>query len=163
MARADRTMNTEKPEMPFYDALTGLHNRSGFMLLAGHEHRVQQRNGLPAALFRIDVEGLDRISDEHGRDESDAVLVAIGDLLRMTFRDADIAAHMGSGRFAVLAIGCEAIEALRRRLHAHVAEYSELFPRPYALAVNIHATPLAGDPAQPVETLLAQQRSAETH
>jgi len=32
-------------------------------------------------LFRIDVEGLERINSEHGGDETDAVLVAIGDLL----------------------------------------------------------------------------------
>jgi diguanylate cyclase (GGDEF)-like protein len=150
----------EVPELqPFLDGLTGLHSRPGFLLLADQQHRVQQRSGIPAVLFRIDVEGLERISDEHGHDETDAVLVAVGDLLRMTFRDADIAAHIGEGQFAVLALDCEAVDVLRQRLRTHVAEYTDLFPRPYALTVNVQVQPLANAPFVPVDALLARRKS----
>jgi len=40
----------------------------------------------------------------------------------MTFRDADIAAHIGQGHFAVLALDCEAVELVRRACALHVAE-----------------------------------------
>jgi diguanylate cyclase (GGDEF)-like protein len=146
---------------PFVDTLTGLHNRRGFLLLAEHQHRAQQRTGVPAALFRIDVDGLDQIGSEHGRDETDAVLVAIGDLLRLTFRDADIAARVGHDQFAVLAVDCDGVEGLQHRLHSHVAEYTELFPRPYALSVNVHVTTLGGGGV--VEALLPRRRGAESH
>lgn len=143
---------------PFIDGLTGLLNRRGFLLLADQQHREVQRGCGPTVLFRIDVDGLRDIGDEHGHDEAEAVMVAVSELLRLTFRHADIAAHIGDGHFAVLALDCDAIDVLRRRLQTHVSDYTGLFPRPYELSVSVQVTPLDGDPAQPVEALLARRQ-----
>lgn len=82
------------------DDLTKLADRSLF------EEEVQfaisNGGGTPWCLMLIELDDLDRVNAEYGRDAGDAVLVAIAERLRQTVRPKDLVARLGGGRFAIL-------------------------------------------------------------
>jgi diguanylate cyclase (GGDEF)-like protein/PAS domain S-box-containing protein len=121
------------------DALTGLRNRRGFLLLAVPLLALTQRTGTGATLLYFDVNGLKVINDTYGHAAGDTALMTVADLLRETFRDSDVVGRVGGDEFCVLAAegsgGKDVLEALgrfERVLERHNAEAD----RPYPLSVT---------------------------
>lgn len=89
--------------MAFTDRITGLPNR------AGCEQRIEQALAEGAtrcrSLLLVELDGLDAVREDAGRDVVTAVLVEIGRRLRSTVRGTDVVARIGGGAFAVLAEG----------------------------------------------------------
>jgi diguanylate cyclase (GGDEF)-like protein len=54
------------------------------------------------ALLFLDLDGFKNINDELGHDAGDKVLVETANILKSTFREADIIARVGGDEFAVL-------------------------------------------------------------
>jgi diguanylate cyclase (GGDEF)-like protein len=138
------------------DDLTGLYNRRGFLLLAEQERKVLHRTRTCAVLFFIDVDGLKRINDEHGHDAGDAVLIAVSELLRVSFRNADIIARLGGDEFVVLARDCKNAHLLHERLQSNLAEHNRAVPRPYPVSISIGATELDSREPQSLESQIAR-------
>lgn len=107
------------------DPLTGLLNRRGFDALAGAELLRARRRGATCVLAFVDLDGLKSVNDRLGHAAGDAILVLAAMLLKKVFRTTDFVARLGGDEFAVLAPDSgDAVESIRRRLDAAVAELS---------------------------------------
>jgi diguanylate cyclase (GGDEF)-like protein len=108
------------------DTLTGLFTRRGFLPLAEEHLGLARRTQRPFLVGLIDVDGLKAINDSLGHASGDAALVAIADVLRETFREADIIGRVGGDEFAVVVVeaGEGAEESIRQRLRRQLEEHN---------------------------------------
>lgn len=136
--------------MALTDELTSLYNRRGFLLLGMHYVRLALRNAQPISLYFVDVDGLKTVNDECGHVQGDALLVACGEVLKMTFRESDIIARLGGDEFAVLAQGAtsESRDAVLNRLQSSVDVMNRNVLSPYQLSVSAGVARF--DPLNPV-------------
>jgi diguanylate cyclase (GGDEF)-like protein/PAS domain S-box-containing protein len=87
--------------LAYYDALTGLANRSLFL------ERVRQfihnrNDGQKLAVFLIDIERFKRINDSLGRSAGDLLLVKVAKWLVDFVKDGDLLARIGEDHFAAV-------------------------------------------------------------
>jgi diguanylate cyclase (GGDEF)-like protein/PAS domain S-box-containing protein len=85
--------------LSYTDQLTGLANRRALMrdLLT-----FRRRAGQKGTLLVIDLHGLAKINDQHGRELGDAVLIEVSRRIRGLLCDSDVPARLGGDEFAVL-------------------------------------------------------------
>lgn len=88
------------------DPLTELSRRHVFEDALRREMERLRRSGGSVAVVLIDLDHFKRINDTYGHPVGDRVLARAGRLLRLTARNADVAARFGGEEFAVLL--CEA-------------------------------------------------------
>jgi diguanylate cyclase (GGDEF)-like protein len=109
------------------DALTGLLNRRGFQERLESELRRSRRTGRRLAVVMLDLDRFKAVNDVLGHQAGDAVLEALGTLLREETRGMDVTSRMGGEEFAILLPETGAEEAvrlcerLRRRVTRHVS------------------------------------------
>ncbi|MBF0159443.1 MAG: diguanylate cyclase [Magnetococcales bacterium] len=84
------------------DALTGLNNRRRFDELLLEEFDRACRYKLDMALILFDVDHFKRFNDEHGHDQGDRVLQAIGQKMNEIFRTIDAPCRYGGEEFVVI-------------------------------------------------------------
>ena len=82
------------------DYLTGLLNRRGFFTLADQQCKLASRSKRAIALLYIDLDGFKHINDELGHEVGDQVLVETANILKRTFREADVIARIGGDEFS---------------------------------------------------------------
>ncbi len=128
------------------DQLTGLYNRRGLMVLGDAQLALAQRLGLKVTVIFADLNGLKRINDQHGHAAGDQALVDAAELLRSTFRDADVLARVGGDEFVVLLVHGNGLQPLGR-LREAIARFVAEARRPYTLSIAVGATVVA--PGQP--------------
>src|SRR5215475_6078017 len=136
--------------MALTDELTGLYNRRGFLLLGTHNVRLAHRTSQSLFLFFADVDGLKSINDRFGHVQGDALPVACGEVLKMTFRESDVIARIGGDEFAILAQGNsnESREAVLSRLQSSVDLMNRDVLAPYQLSLSVGVARF--DPASPL-------------
>src|SRR5690606_30591217 len=83
------------------DDLTGLYNRRGFLTLAERHLKLAIRKKAGLFLLFADLDGLKQINDTFGHLEGDRALVSAAQILRQSFRSADIIARLGGDEFTV--------------------------------------------------------------
>jgi diguanylate cyclase (GGDEF)-like protein/PAS domain S-box-containing protein len=88
--------------LAYYDALTGLANRSLFFERLAQYMRSAVSNGQKLALFLIDLERFKNINDSLGRPAGDALLRHVADWLTHNVGDANLLARVGADHFAVV-------------------------------------------------------------
>lgn len=88
------------------DALTGLHNRSHFHVIAANTLARSQRSGEPVALLLCDIDHFKQVNDQHGHATGDQVLVHVASTLKARLRDCDALARWGGEEFLVLMPDC---------------------------------------------------------
>jgi diguanylate cyclase (GGDEF)-like protein len=136
--------------MALTDDMTGLYNRRGFLLLGMHNMRLALRTAQPLLLFFADVDGLKMVNDSCGHVQGDALLVACGEVLKMTFRESDIIARIGGDEFAVLAQANtdDSRESILSRFKSSMDLMNRDVLAPYQLSLSVG---VAGfDPGNPV-------------
>ncbi|GAB4407214.1 MAG: hypothetical protein Kow00123_20140 [Anaerolineales bacterium] len=84
------------------DAKTGLYNAKYFATALNEELRRARRFSRPLAVIMADLDGLRHINNTHGHLAGDAVLEAIGKIIREQIREYDVAARFGGEEFALL-------------------------------------------------------------
>lgn len=84
------------------DPLTGLFNRRYLEESLQREVARAERTARPLALLMLDVDHFKRFNDSYGHEAGDAVLRALGRLLRQSVREGDIACRFGGEEFVVL-------------------------------------------------------------
>ena len=99
--------NTEQADeklnyLAYYDALTGLANRSLFLERVAQYMRSAVSDGHKLALFLIDLERFKNINDELGRPAGDALLRQVAEWLTQNRGDANLLARVGADHFAVV-------------------------------------------------------------
>jgi len=104
-----QTLQREKLEeellsLSVSDALTGLHNRRGFLSLVEQQLKLSDRNKRGVQLYFADLDGLKWINDTLGHVEGDKALIEAATVFKDTFRTSDIVARLGGDEYAALAI-----------------------------------------------------------
>ena len=84
------------------DELTGLARRWRFDEALERQIALAERDGAPAALLLVDVDGLKRVNDTLGHQAGDRVLQHVGAAIRQQTRLADVAARIGGDEFAII-------------------------------------------------------------
>ena len=84
------------------DELTGLLNFTGFVQLGEPFCRLLGRRAAPASCGMLVVANLNAVADLGGRHEEEWLLVETAEMIRACTDDADLAAYLGRGRFALL-------------------------------------------------------------
>ncbi|GAB4375830.1 MAG: diguanylate cyclase [Elainellaceae cyanobacterium] len=115
-------------QLSLTDELTGLYNRRGFFLLAGQQLKIAQRTQTPCCLLFADLDGLKQINDSLGHVVGDKLIADAAQLLKQTFRDADIIARLGGDEFVVLIPACsDNVDEFRLRLYTNVDRFNQTY------------------------------------
>jgi diguanylate cyclase (GGDEF)-like protein len=107
------------------DPLTGLFNRREFRNRLHAEWGRFKRHQSPMSVVLLDIDHFKRVNDTHGHDGGDAVLEALGALLRAQQRRQDVLCRYGGEEFVILLPDTRrdaahlAAESLRKRVMAH--------------------------------------------
>jgi two-component system cell cycle response regulator len=84
------------------DELTGIFNRRFFDAAIEREVKQAARRNRELSLLIIDIDNFKRINDTHGHTTGDAVISALGKLLKKQIRSEDTPCRIGGEEFAVL-------------------------------------------------------------
>ncbi|OON63661.1 GGDEF domain-containing protein [Massilia sp. KIM] len=87
--------------LAYYDALTGLPNRTLFGRLVDQALMVAQRNEALGCVLFLDLNRFKRINDTLGRRIGDELLRQVAQRFRDTLRDEDVVARLSGDEFAV--------------------------------------------------------------
>jgi diguanylate cyclase (GGDEF)-like protein len=87
------------------DGLTGLSNHRAFAEALERDLARTDRSRTPLSLVVLDVDHFKRVNDTHGHQVGDAVLKAVGEILRSSIRVSDVAARIGGEEFALILPG----------------------------------------------------------
>lgn len=88
--------------LAFYDQLTGLQNRSSFMLSLEQVLGRARRGLHPVACLFIDLDGFKDVNDRYGHQAGDQVLVAVAQVLREAVRGSDLVCRLGGDEFVIV-------------------------------------------------------------
>jgi two-component system, cell cycle response regulator len=140
----------------FSDELTGLFNRRGFLTLAGQMFKSAQRLSQGAFLLYTDLDGMKTVNDVLGHREGDRMLRDTAEVLRETFRDADVLARLGGDEFAVFGLQEAHFASVdpKARLLAKVGAFNATGKRPYTLSMSIGLSCLECEPAKSLDDLV---------
>lgn len=98
----ERKRSEEKiNHLAYYDLLTDLPNRTLFKKLIDKVLLQSHRNGVIASLLFIDLNRFKPINDTLGHQTGDALLKLVAERFRLTLRENDVIARLGSDEFAV--------------------------------------------------------------
>lgn len=98
------------------DELTGLANRRRAWAQVDSLLRLAKRQGVPVALSLIDIDRFKSVNDTYGHQVGDRVLRRFGRLLKVSFREHDIAARFGGEEFLVATYAADADKLAHRLL-----------------------------------------------
>jgi diguanylate cyclase (GGDEF)-like protein/PAS domain S-box-containing protein len=144
------------------DDLTGLYNRRGFFSLAEQQLKQVQRNHEQAILVFADLDGLKQINDHYGHQEGSNAIVKAADILRQTFRAADILARLGGDEFTVLAttVSDDNAKTIETRLQQKLNAFNASHELPYDLSLSIGIARLDPLGKLSIEELMRQADAA---
>jgi diguanylate cyclase (GGDEF)-like protein len=94
--------NDHLSRMAAIDGMTGLFNRSHFLMLAETEFERAIRYERPLSLLLLDIDRFKSVNDRHGHDTGDRVIVEIANVMRYLAREADLTGRLGGEEFVVL-------------------------------------------------------------
>ncbi len=118
----EKNLERELRRFATVDGLTGLFNRRQFDHALGEEFNRAKRYNLPMSLLLFDVDHFKRFNDEHGHDQGDRVLQAIGKEMHEYCRDIDHPCRYGGEEFCAIMPSTDlngaklAAERLRQRI-----------------------------------------------
>jgi len=144
------------------DDLTGLYNRRGFSDLGEQYLKLARRSGRGITMVYLDLDRFKTINDSLGHHVGDRALRKVADILRATFRRADIVARLGGDEFGILALQAsnENSELLVERLRERIDEFNASSPEPYQLSVSIGMAHHDDDLRVRLEDMVAEADSA---
>jgi diguanylate cyclase (GGDEF)-like protein len=102
LALANLKLRLTLREQSIRDALTGLHNRRYLEESLEREVARAARDSNPLAVLMIDLDHFKRYNDQYGHNGGDALLRALGRILKQSGRASDLIARYGGEEFTVL-------------------------------------------------------------
>ncbi len=139
------------------DELTGLSNRRRFFVLAEQCLKVAVRTKKRSLLLYIDMDDLKWINDHRGHNEGDQALIALGKILKKTFRESDIIARIGGDEFAVLLESTDENEdILTTRLNENIKDYNTQAAQEDKLSVSVGAAEFNPEDLISIDELLSK-------
>jgi diguanylate cyclase (GGDEF)-like protein len=140
------------------DSLTGLFNRRYLEESLELECSRAERSKDPISVVMLDVDHFKRFNDTFGHDAGDIVLKHIGEILRRSIRQGDVACRFGGEEFVLVLPGTGAAEALavaeRIRQSAQKLEvvYRSQSLGRITVSLGVAVYPIAGEtPAELIE------------
>lgn len=136
----EKKKTEELRRLALLDELTGLNNRRGFILLAGHQASIAKRDKRPMTLLFIDLDNLKQINDNFGHTEGDRAIADAAMVLKDTFRESDVVARVGGDEFCVLMMSDGPVmdtETPLARLATNVDLHNARRDRPYKLSFSV--------------------------
>ncbi len=141
-------------EQAIQDGLTGLYNRLYMDESLSREIYRQERKGLPLSVIMIDFDNLKEINDLYGHAAGDAVLRALGHLLKQSVRVSDLPCRYGGDEF-VLVMPETSHEIARKRAEKIAYSFRGLsIPfgtqtiGGYTLSIGVATSPVHGHTSQ---------------
>lgn len=121
--------NARLHELSISDTLTELYIKKFFQIRLEDEIKRARRFEFPLTLVMFDVDGLERVNEEHGRKAGDVVLFEIARILKESVRATDIPARYGPEEFAAILAHTTAEQALifAERLRERISQHKILF------------------------------------
>lgn len=89
-------------QMAFYDALTGLPNRSLLEDRLRQSMAVAQRSKHPLAVLYLDLDGFKPVNDRFGHHVGDQLLCVVAERLRECVRNSDTVSRVGGDEFVIV-------------------------------------------------------------
>ncbi len=132
-------LEEELVSLSITDPLTGLHNRRGFISLAGQQLKLSDRNKRGVQLYFADLDGLKWINDTLGHEEGDKALIEAATVFKETFRTSDIIARLGGDEYAALAVDITETnsEIFTARLQSLIETRNNQENRRYRLSISV--------------------------
>ncbi|MEG4531303.1 diguanylate cyclase [Microcoleus sp. D2_18a_D3] len=123
----------EVRQLSVTDELTGLYNRRGFFLLADQQLKIARRTQTSYFILFADLDGLKKINDTLGHEMGDRVIVDAAQILKQTFREADIVARLGGDEFALFIpnFSDESSTNFHARLQENIDRFNQQSERAY--------------------------------
>ena len=129
--------------MSITDDLTGIFNRRGFLTMADQRVKVADRSKESLFLLYADLDNMKWINDKFGHKTGDNALRETADLLRSTFRKADIIGRLGGDEFAVLLAdkpGTDGEDSVVERFEENIKFMNSPPGRTYLLSISVGVT-----------------------
>jgi diguanylate cyclase (GGDEF)-like protein len=150
-ASVRRSSEKRLARLAYYDALTGLANRTLFHERMGECLRTRRKVQSCGVMF-LDLNGFKSINDVFGHDAGDFVLCAFASRVRDSVRESDLVARLGGDEFAILAPGVdkEQLTALARRVLVSACQnvtFGEI-DIPVATSIGLSMFPECGESPQ---------------
>ena len=84
------------------DPLMEIYNRRYFERRLSEEFARARRYGFPLSLLLLDIDHFKKVNDDHGHPAGDLVLKGIGEILKKSVRNVDVAARYGGEEMVLL-------------------------------------------------------------
>ncbi len=144
------------------DELTGVPDKKQLDRLARRELALSRRRGVALSVIKLDIDGLERVNQEHGRAIGDEVLRAVASMCQGTLRETDMIARVAGDEFVAVVMDADdaGAAALCERLRAKLKD-APLLAGDRLLNVNVTvgaATLRDGD--NTVDELIARAEQA---
>jgi diguanylate cyclase (GGDEF)-like protein len=138
------------------DDLTNLYNRRGFATFADRHLVLARRKRQSLILIAADIDGLKSINDNFGHAAGDQAVRAAAEILRATYRSADIIARLGGDEFAVfpLEASTDSAELLLERLRTNIDAYNRQGLNSWKLSMSAGVASLDATDCESVQQLL---------
>ena len=108
------------------DELTGLSNLHTFLSMTEQQIKTANREKKDMLIIYAGVDGMQAINDDHGRETGDQELIDTSNILRKTFREADILARTGGDEFVIstLVSSEDGKNLIMTRLYENIEKYN---------------------------------------
>ncbi|MGZ3534297.1 MAG: GGDEF domain-containing response regulator [Thermodesulfobacteriota bacterium] len=160
--RFDKMMRDHEGEkvlltLSLTDELTDLYNRRRFFVLAEQYLKLAIRSKKRLLLFYLDMDDLKSINDRFGHNDGDQALIALGSILKKTFRESDIIARIGGDEFVVLLESTdENDDILLTRLYENIRNCNAKLPPGHQLSVSVGVADFDPDHPISIDELLSK-------
>ena len=133
-----RKAEAEVRQLSLTDELTGLLNRRGFFVLAEQQLKSARRIKTSCWIIFIDLDGLKKVNDTLGHDSGDALIIAVAQVLKTTFRESDIIARLGGDEFVIFVPNCISdCEQIKTGLQKQIDQFNQNRHFDFQLSMSI--------------------------
>lgn len=122
MAQAIEDLHVQTSALASTDPLTGLYNRRYFLEALHRAIERSRRDGAPAAVVMLDLDGFKAVNDRYGHTLGDAALMHIARALESTARAGDVTARFGGDEFVALLLNCDtdSLQSVMERIRSTI-------------------------------------------
>ena len=144
----------ESERKAWMDGFTGLYNKAFFEFSLKNEvdkfpkdDAPARRRLSPVSLILLDFDHLKEYNDQYGHLEGDFVIKKIAAVIKQTTRGSDIVARNGGDEFAILLVGADHAQALRRAerirkaVYKYGMEYAKVKDLPMTVSIGVATFP----------------------
>lgn len=156
--RIKSTAEDQIHKLAYYDTLTGLPNRTLFLLTLNEKTRVREAETVTRfAVITMDLDHFKDINDTMGHNIGDAILRAVGKRLRASMPESAVVARSGEDEFAIMmplsGDGLETRDIAQRVIGVIRAEPFKVFNEMFQIRASIGVATYPDDGIDPDQVL----------